>query len=151
MVQDDTTIRGKSPILKNPSIQDYVNFKNNTKYKAIRGIGILNDIYVIDANSGIHDQLAGKVLEYLGYDLSKINIEDYITGTFKEDEHNNFSYSLYKENKKLEEFALQRNNVLDNRDNYFDYEEEYKQYEIENCDKKDLLSFDEWMKERFRK
>lgn len=34
MVQDDTTIRGKSPILKNPSIQDYVNFKNNIKIKS---------------------------------------------------------------------------------------------------------------------
>lgn len=29
MVQDDTTIRGKSPILKNPSIQDYINFKQH--------------------------------------------------------------------------------------------------------------------------
>lgn len=71
MVMDDTNFRGKTAVLKNPTFDEYLAFKKNTKYNAMRGIGINNDIYVIDANSGIHDQLAGIVLERLGYDLEK--------------------------------------------------------------------------------
>lgn len=148
MVRDDTNFRGKTAVLKNPTFDEYLAFKKNTKYNAIRGIGINNDIYIIDANSGIHDQLAGIVLERLGYDLEKINFDDYITCTFKEDEFNNFSSIEYKENDRLRELKIKRQNTSTNNTNYFDLETEYKDYVEQNCDKENILSFDEWLKER---
>ena len=148
MIDDETSFRGKSPVLKNPSLSEYISFKNNTKYNAIRGIGINNDIYIVDANSGIHDVLASKILMYLGYDLDKIYIDDYVNGIFKEDEYDNFSCQKCNRNKRLEKLCNLRNTQGNNKENYFDLETEYNDYEIDSIDKDNFLSFENWLKNR---
>lgn len=78
----------------------------------------------------------------------KINFDDYITCTFKEDEFNNFSSIEYKENDRLRELKIKRQNTSTKNTNYFDLETEYKDYVEQNCDKENILSFDKWLKER---
>jgi len=53
-------------ILKNPSYNDYKNFKKNTKWNSVRGIyGDDGNTYVWDADCGIHYQI-GKYLYEAG-------------------------------------------------------------------------------------
>lgn len=44
-------------IIKNPSPDEYMQFKNNTKYNAIRGIATDKDIYIADATVWLHDAI----------------------------------------------------------------------------------------------
>jgi hypothetical protein len=56
-------------ILKNPSYNDYKNFKKNTKYNSVRGIyGDDGNTYVWDADYGIHHQI-WKYLYEAGIDI----------------------------------------------------------------------------------
>ena len=44
-------------ILENPSPADYESFLKNTKFGAIRGVSIDNNIYIADADVGMHDNI----------------------------------------------------------------------------------------------
>lgn len=146
-INDPTSLTGKSTILRNPSLYEYEEFKKNTKYNAIRGIGIGDDIYVTDASNGIHANLEYQVLEYLGYDVNNINFSDYINCNFSEDENNNFSMSQSGKNKAFEKLKITRQNTTNN-EGYFNLEDEYKEYELQNIDNSKLLTFDQWMKKK---
>lgn len=145
-VDDPTNIYGKSTILQNPSITEYEAFKNNTKYKAIRGIGIDDDIYITDAYNGIHVALEINVLQEKGYDIEKIDPSDYVNCTFSEDEHDNFSYLQSSKNKAFEKLLKTRKSSKQKNNGYFNYEDEYKDYEIKNVGKPEFLSFEQWLK-----
>ena len=52
-------------VLKNPSPSEYFSFKSNTQFNSIRGIATDKNIYVVDADVWLHDNLIS-ALEELG-------------------------------------------------------------------------------------
>lgn len=146
-INDPTSLTGKFTILCNPSIYEYEEFKKNTKYNAIRGIGIKDDIYITDASNGIHANLKYQVLNYLGYDVNNIDFSDYINCSFSEDENDNFSASQFGKNEAFEKLKS-KHQTINNNEGYFNLEDEYKEYELQNIDNPELLTFDQWMKKK---
>lgn len=70
-LNEATVIRAPSPwdseqkitILKNPTKEEYEAFINNTKYHAIRGISVKGNMYIADADVGIHDMIIDSLAE----------------------------------------------------------------------------------------
>ena len=51
-------------VLKNPSPYEYFSFKSNTRFNSIRGIATDKNIYVVDADVWLHDNLISALEEY---------------------------------------------------------------------------------------
>lgn len=128
--------------IKNPTKDEYYAFKDLTKYKTIRGVVVDDNVYITDAEIGIHEHLYKALNTYL---RKEVSINDKNSIVFEDDKYNHFSIRGDKTSKNLK---IIFENRLENATVYKSLDDNsFYRLESEYCNKNNTIDFATYLKE----